>query len=302
MNKPNIEDNPNIIKTDWGFISVLEEQGESRFNNILPTIKKSWYKSIMSDYEGGFNFDDVSINSSGYRCNNFKKVHDGKHILFSGCSNAFGLGLNDNERWSEKVYKYISNTEQTSGFFNIARLGSSIENNVIDMLNYFDNYGIPNIIFWGIPNATRKTMCLNDISYNNVIFNFNNYEQDEPSKIKKIKKECLLSAYNYYKMFELICKLYKIKLISFDSDSFYGEFDKDKLSYNLPIEIFNQFESFFNIDWAECIYYCHEDEVKNKNKFALIARDLVHPGISANEFISNQLIKIYKDQSDNPRN
>ena len=55
---------------------------------------------------------EYKINSHGYRCDEFTTNHKGKHVLFSGCSNTYGVGLKKEEVWAYKVYNKINKTEE----------------------------------------------------------------------------------------------------------------------------------------------------------------------------------------------
>ena len=45
------------------------------------------------NYQNTFFGDEKEINSKNFRSNEFIKKHEGKHILFSGCSVTSGVGL-----------------------------------------------------------------------------------------------------------------------------------------------------------------------------------------------------------------
>jgi hypothetical protein len=77
------------------------------------------------------------VNSLGFRSEEFKKVHKGKHILFSGCSNTYGSGLKLNEIWASRVYKNISEKEECSGFFNLSVPGAGINHICFNLFRYF---------------------------------------------------------------------------------------------------------------------------------------------------------------------
>lgn len=51
----------------------------------------TWYERYVGVIDN--NEIEYSLNSSGQRCDEFKKTHEGKHILFAGCSITFGEGL-----------------------------------------------------------------------------------------------------------------------------------------------------------------------------------------------------------------
>ena len=95
------------------------------------------------------------LNSYKYRSDEFTKKHDGKHILFAGCSVTYGDGVWEENIWARKVYDSISETEKTSGYFNIGSNGASpIE--ILDLIfTYCFTFGIPDEIFVSFPEFNR---------------------------------------------------------------------------------------------------------------------------------------------------
>ena len=51
---------------------------------------------------------EYNLNEDYFRSDNFKKEHDGLHILFSGCSESEGVGANIEYAWTHILYKKIS--------------------------------------------------------------------------------------------------------------------------------------------------------------------------------------------------
>tara|TARA_R110001606_G_scaffold17539_1_gene67852 strand:- start:355 stop:1260 length:906 start_codon:yes stop_codon:yes gene_type:complete len=100
--------------------------------------------------------DLYSINSHGLRCDELTKQHDGKHILFAGCSVTFGEGVPLEHTWAHKTYTKISEKEKTSGYYNIAQSGSSSNWIIIQVLKYIRDYGVPDVLFINFPDATRE--------------------------------------------------------------------------------------------------------------------------------------------------
>lgn len=99
--------------------------------------------------------DFYKTNSYGYRCDSFTKDHDGTHILFAGCSVTFGEALPENFLWAKKLYNKISETTNTSGYFNIGRPGSSMTDIISLIKAYQDKYGTPDYIFVLFPDPDR---------------------------------------------------------------------------------------------------------------------------------------------------
>lgn len=100
--------------------------------------------------------DLYKINSSGLRCDELTTEHNGKHIVFAGCSITFGEGIPLEHTWAYKTYAKISEKENTSGYYNIAQSGSSSNWIIIQALKYIRDYGVPDVLFINFPEATRE--------------------------------------------------------------------------------------------------------------------------------------------------
>ena len=78
--------------------------------------------------------DDGSVNyyynTESFRCDEFKKDHDGLHILFAGCSETEGIGGNVEDAWPTMLLNKMKS--KNSGFFNI---GTGIPIRIIDLAN-----------------------------------------------------------------------------------------------------------------------------------------------------------------------
>jgi hypothetical protein len=103
--------------------------------------------------------DDYSVtytwNTLGFRCDEFKKEHDKKHILFMGCSETVGIGGNLDEAWAHILYKKLSEIEESTGYFNIAVSGSGPLEQIIRYRKYEKEYGKPDEIYMMIPDSYR---------------------------------------------------------------------------------------------------------------------------------------------------
>ena len=195
------------------------------------------------------------LNNFGFRSDNFKKDHNGTHVLFNGCSNTFGVGLNKNEMWSTIVNDKIINN---SGYFNLSIPGTSILNQIVNFFKYFNNYGNPDIIFFNMPDLIRFYSIKNDV-YCDANYN------DESLPILK------LLAYQYYVMLEQYCISHNIKLYSFswheETESFMSLF-------------FNS--TFYNINNKNIAEKLEKYKNKDNEKYLITARDNTHFGIGFN--------------------
>ena len=96
----------------------------------------------------GFSIDTVEHDKEKnlllFRCDEFKKEQDGKHVLFTGCSVTQGVGLELEEVWAHKLYTKISENEKVSGYYNLGVPASGIFFIVSNLFKYFNSYGTIN--------------------------------------------------------------------------------------------------------------------------------------------------------------
>jgi hypothetical protein len=100
--------------------------------------------------------DDYGLNSINLRSDELKVVKDGTHILFGGCSQTWGYGIDNKEDlWSHIVNQSFSDS---SGYFNLARSGWNTSQIVADAIAYCNTYGIPKYMFLVFPDYERETV------------------------------------------------------------------------------------------------------------------------------------------------
>jgi len=183
-------------------------------------------------------------NSLNFRCDEFTTTHKEKHVLFSGCSNTYGVGLKKEETWPYKVYNKINKIEECSGYFNIAESGNSIYKIVLDIFKYCKTFGKPDIIFINLPDQYR-------------FFDFN---ENKYVAIKYTNKNFFnfikLLNYNIYFMLEEYCSSNNIQLFTFS----WSYREKNRLTLNnfnlendSTNEVFKEYnlKSFYYIDIKE---------------------------------------------------
>jgi hypothetical protein len=228
---------------------------------------------------------DYKLNSYTYRCDDFTTNHNGKHVLFSGCSNTYGIGLKKEEVWAYKVYNKINKTEGCSGYFNIGLKGNGIINSILNIFKYCKKFGNPDIIFINLPSQNR-------------FFNFNEDEKQyriiENASLSKIHYIEELIFYNYYLMLEQYCDSNRIKLFSFTWD--YNTKNTSSKDFYQPVNtVFKNynFKTFYSIDQDDMINNLFLLKQKNKDKFFDIARDNMHLGTGFHEYWANFMYERY---------
>jgi hypothetical protein len=252
----------------------------------------------------GFNtensHDYETRNSLGFRCDEFKNNHEGKHIVFSGCSVTFGVGLELDEVWSHKVYKKINEVENVSGYYNLGVPGTGLFFMVSNLFKYFDKYGNPDTVFLNLtdllrfysveefPPEFKKPYVFEKMI--NVLENRIYHDQEFGIDHKDSHFARWVNYYDYILMLELYCKTNKIELIIFSySGSTNEAFSRVEL------------DSFHNIDPNYIIDKLIEYVAENKvDDYFLTARDAQHEGHGLHSKWAEKVFEIYiKDKNVN---
>ena len=245
-------------------------------------------KHRIEDEDGS----DYKVNSQSYRCDEFTTNHKGKHVLFSGCSNTYGVGLKKEEVWAYKVYNKINEIEKTSGYFNLGLGGNNIINSILNIFKYCKKFGNPDLIFINLPSQAR-------------FFNFKEDDQEYRiienlglSEIHHIEK---LTFYNYYLMLEQYCNSNNIKLFSFTWDNYDQHFLKKNIekiyeSVNTTFKKYN-FKTFYYIDEEDMLNNLFFLKQKYDNEFFDTARDNKHRGTGAHTYWSNFIYNKYLEKN-----
>ena len=249
---------------------------KSRLKNILD-FNEDWLRKNVSTFP-------KEINSNGYRCDDFVKDHNEKHIVFTGCSVTWGTGLEINETWSKKIYDLINKKNPCSGYFNLAIPGSSIVNQIFDLFKYFNEYGNPDCVFINMPDIFRFYSYVRDTN----IINDSLYD----TKSRELLK---LLAFQYYFMLHKYCETNNIKLFA---TSWYGpegffkveEEEKDK-KFTDQFKIFN---TFYEVDLDKLLGSVFDYKIKNPDdEYVEFARDNEHFGIGYHQYWANFLYNKY---------
>jgi hypothetical protein len=220
-------------------------------------------------------FPQSELNSYKFRSDEFKNVHNGKHILFSGCSVTYGQGLLLNEIWPTFVLNKIKNNTKCSGFYNLGIPGSSIASQVTNMFKYFYSYGNPDVIFYNITEMDR-------------FYHFENKHLYD-AKYKKTSSPIFKTiAYQHYFMLDQYCRSNNIKLYSFSWDK------------NTDMFLEKFFSTFYKTKKDDLFDTVLEYEKNNKDiEYAVLARDQEHFGVGYHDYWSNFIYNVYeKDKND----
>lgn len=233
----------------------------------------------------------TDINLFRFRSDEFIDLHDGKHILFSGCSNTFGIGLERHEGWAWKTYEKIKEKEKCSGFFNLGAGGIGIAHMVINIFKYCKKYGNPEVIFMNLSNQNRAFHYLESIQGYSLKF----HDKEVYDNIK-------LYNYQYYFMLEQYCRSNNIKLYSFTWDTNGSvNYKKNKVIEETTNFLFKEygFETFYFYNFDDMVNDLNNLQINNNDPYFLVARDNMHQGTGYQTIWSNFIYKKYaKDNYD----
>lgn len=222
-----------------------------------------------------------SVNKNHLRSDDFKKKHDGLHILFAGCSVTAGEGLPLDYTWSKIVYNKIKEESNVSGYYNIAQPGASPIDIVEQIITYTGEFGNPDIIFVNFPDIDREK----------------NYHKGMDTSHEEMTRIATgMQIYGYYSRLVNICKMNRIKLIAFTWD------DISKPTRNLDLR--REFEGFghFRKEDAERFLF----NFKNSNpghpleEYFYVALDtngspeVGHPGVAYHSLYADLAYNMYR--------
>lgn len=185
----------------------------NKITNSLIRINKELFNPFeIGEMSGLFHYDKKyapEFNSCGFRSDEFINVHQGKHILFMGCSETQGSNEDLLSCWAYLLYQKINETESTSGYFNIASIGSGIIPQIVKAHEYIKRFGKPDHIFFLSPEPYRTIKYseeMRSISYSNLT--------PEVEAKNSVSDLSTAVAYNFIilSMFESFCESLNIKL------------------------------------------------------------------------------------------
>ena len=241
--------------------------------------------------------DPMGVNSHKFRCDEFTDIHDGKHILFSGCSVTYGVGLYTKELWSYKIYEMIKENTKVSGYFNLGTPGTSVMDICANIMKYISNYGNPDAIFLDLPDLNRfytipdvdgmsdnlNSLPMEDIYKNLPRWIRHGTYNGRPIREVEVSK---IHTYNYLFFLEQYCKQAGIKLYIFS-------YVMDTTAFLKHTDIKRLFD--FNND--SIVDELYEYSQKNKtDEYFLIARDKRHHGTAFHDAWAKLMYEAYSKE------
>jgi hypothetical protein len=260
------------------------ESDEHEYRNAENT---KWIRDSVWDE------DPFHINKDMFRSNEFSRDHNGKHVLFSGCSVTYGVGLYTTETWSYKIYEKIKEQEPVSGYFNLGKPGTSVMDIVSNVFKYIGLYGAPDVIFLDLPDLNRHYSIRDDTKdfiqgtiqeIEDKTFNgfFHGMYRGRPNLRNQ---EVRIYVYQYILMLEQYCKDMGIELYIFSyvdgTNDFLKRTDIESMKY------------LNNQDIVEQIYNYAEDNKDSIDEYFLTARDEQHHGWGYHDIWADIMFKEY---------
>jgi hypothetical protein len=202
-----------------------------------------------------------TVNSKGYRTKEFKKIKWEESVVLFGCSNTFGVGLDDKDTLAARLENIIG-----MPVINMGQGGTSMNYNLHNSVILANGYPTPRAVVQVWPSFYR---CVYYQSHS--IENYGHWN---------IEKN------NYMDLWSKSDTNLKVNAIM--TQTIFKQIWKDRTSI---------YECSFNGDSAElleCASYCDPNESKKGiTAYQDFARDLMHPGIEtvkqAAEDIANNI-------------
>jgi hypothetical protein len=224
------------------------------------------------------------LNSSQLRCDEFTTEHDGKHVVFAGCSMTAGEGIPENKLWTKKLYNRLSQDHKMSGYFNIAFPGATIMEVVIQIFKYIKLYGNPEILFVNLPDIDREYVNISSTNIKEVDRN--------PIDNVKVSKVNYLSIGMYMSLVEY-CRSNGIKLYAYSWST--KEMSQRFIHFELdPRDYFDNFHVFTGEDiWKHSHAYTEAHKQDIWEKYYFQALDESHAGVALQDFFYHFIYNIY---------
>lgn len=253
----------------------------------------------------------AKLNSSGFRSDEFKKIHDQPHILFAGCSETFGEGGELKDSWAHKTYSEISNDIGSSGYFNIGYPGKGYQDIINLCIQYCNTQSKPDYIMIAFPSLLRKMGWVEreNLSPENGLEEINfvpGYYMLMPQKNKQGNSDGryrlsgpgfwhndgysisetrsdFLNFYLSIKLFEELCKAKDIKLLWTVLDTS-DKFTLDKI------------KNHFKYSFVDCLDMSDVVNLIAEDSSYTFEKDDGHLGTAQHKIISDNFLKVFKDR------
>jgi hypothetical protein len=285
----------------------MDKKSLLEFNedNVYKKIKleydsyKKFYRAPMANkhsdskkfYEDRFLSD---FNSQDFRCDEFIKNHEGKHILFLGCSETQGCCQKLEDSWAWILHNKIKQYEKTSGYFNLGTIGHGVQMQIILLMEYISSYGPPDEIYLLAPETARSF-----IRTDKDFISRNMRGDNQASKTILYDEKDFLDAFGNVFLslvfLENFCKFSGIKLI------WSTWFEKEE-------DIFDMigFDSFLNLNNKNSLKILlnnfHKYEDKTKSMEENLLKPDQHKGVVFHKYWADKFYERRENEKNNKKN
>jgi hypothetical protein len=238
-----------------GYRSSFSKINDKLYPNLIDS-----QDVLLGDYND-FDFKNKDfINLDGYRSDNFKK-NTKDDIVFLGCSQTVGVGVDQSFIWPRKVRDEISPGNNLN---NLSLPSASTEEIVYNFFKYCYIYGNPGTVFFLMPDIHRG--------------------------FEPILELAQLRVMQFYQILEIYCKINNIKLIS----STWEIEPLNGLDQSLNDFFDGRFDTFYKINKQKYAQDINDFIEKNSHeKYLLVARDQIHMGIAMHHATAKFMVEKY---------
>ncbi len=260
---------------------MIVEQDEHDSYNIF-TVGQGTHDFPLSPFKTNIK-DFINFDIHKIRTNMYTKNHNGKHILFAGCSVTHGVGIEDEmDIWSSIVFNEITKKEKVSGFYSVAYPGHSITLQVSLIMRYISQYGKPDVIFFNLPSTARTFMAHEDAIYLSQVTK--HQEANYPGSIMLANH----TNFESYLFLHEFCKATDTRLISFTWSDLPTDSDPAP-----ALDLFKDKFDSFHISKVKVEDYLEDYMMNHTGKNLLLGTDGQHPGIALHSYYASIALDAY---------
>ena len=257
-----------------------------------------YYNRNIQDYWHSKNIR-YNLNEHEFRtCHNFELLKDNEFILATGCSHTFGVGIDEESRWSNQLEKRLN-----IPVVNLGVGASDIHTVIRNVSTYIANYNKPKIIIIQIPELTRFSFLHpNGISQCRSYFYVHKVPLDHKNKF-------VLQGADYHSnqevaiqqliMLQTVMSAFHIPIIYFCIDTIEGKFDGEESNYTTYYNNHDNSGVISDLFPKDTIYDFRRtlsDKQYYFKKYDGIlmgyGRDYAHPGDLQNRAWTDKLVRI----------
>lgn len=282
--KPALGDVSFQLFKDFLSYAVLDDKHEGylQYLNKSNYYSKDGYHFFDKSYaevKSNKVFDDpveYKLNNFAFRSDQFKKEHDGTHVIFSGCSETFGEGGPIEENWSYRVYSKLLENNNLSGYFNLARPGATWEDIMLNINKYINEYSKPDIIIMLLPNMPRNYSYYEDEGIWKVNFDWIANRKDK--EYFNIYSSLFVTKMVSLNNFILFCNSIGIKIV-------WSTWSIPENEDIVRTDLFQKsFLKLYKIEFNDNIEY-------DADKYDVFRRDKIHRGNFFHKYIADEFLK-----------